>query len=196
MKFNLFKSPKKEIHREIPRRDANTMSINEAENIIDIVADLLEGNKYHYFFPVSSLKGHSIYDIDTALKLAVAKDFIRVCHGLINIEEFEKNVKYLFGPATINVYSRLVSDDKFDELSKLKIGTEEYRNKQHEIDPVRDIYNENGFKDLKYNSLETIKSFSDFCKDIGGDDPLYWQKVYTRIGLEYTKDSPRENNCV
>jgi hypothetical protein len=41
--------------------------------------------------------------------------------------------------------------------------------------------------------LETPESFGNYCKHIGVNDPIYWQKIYTRLDLEYTSTSPRGN---
>lgn len=47
-----------------------------------------------------------------------------------------------------------------------------------------------------YGDDETPSSFGRFCKSVGAEDPLYWQKVYTRLGLEYTSSSPKGNTPV
>lgn len=38
---------------------------------------------------------------------------------------------------------------------------------------------------------ESITAFAAFCQSLGSDDKLYWQNVYTRIGLDYDGDSPK-----
>jgi hypothetical protein len=52
------------------------------------------------------------------------------------------------------------------------------------------------YEDKRFASLETSSSFADYCRSVGAKDPLYWQKIYTRIGLEYTAESPRGNQPV
>ena len=44
-----------------------------------------------------------------------------------------------------------------------------------------------------YGKLETAESFAEYCKAVGVKDPLYWQKIYMRIGLDYTPESPQGN---
>jgi len=167
------------------------MSINEAESIIDLISSALQDNRYGHLLPISLLGNYNIYDIDTALKLRVAREFLAAFNGSISLEEFENLVENVYGSALLNIYPRLVSDNKLDELSALQPGTREYFRKEMEIE--LNAHNENGFKDDKFSSLETIASFSAFCKEISGDDPLYWQKVYTRLGLRYTEKSPQAN---
>jgi hypothetical protein len=40
---------------------------------------------------------------------------------------------------------------------------------------------------------DTPSSFRDYCKYIGSKDPLYWQKIYTRLGMPYTRGCPQGN---
>jgi hypothetical protein len=47
--------------------------------------------------------------------------------------------------------------------------------------------------DKHFASMETGSSFGDFCKSLGSKEPNYWQHVYERISIEYTRDSPRGN---
>lgn len=43
----------------------------------------------------------------------------------------------------------------------------------------------------RWSSLETIESFGNFCKHIGADNGMFWQKIYTHLNLDYTPDSPK-----
>jgi hypothetical protein len=52
------------------------------------------------------------------------------------------------------------------------------------------------FKDERLAVDETASSFGEYCKSIGSKDPNYWQKIYARIGLEYTSESPKGNTPV
>ena len=37
-----------------------------------------------------------------------------------------------------------------------------------------------------------LRSFYNYCEDIGSNDPIFWQKIYTKLGLKYTRLSPQE----
>lgn len=37
-----------------------------------------------------------------------------------------------------------------------------------------------------------LRSFYSYCKDVGSNDPMFWQKIYTKLGLRYTRLSPQE----
>jgi len=41
--------------------------------------------------------------------------------------------------------------------------------------------------------LETPDSFADYCKHVGADHPLYWEKIYTRIGQQYPRQPKSES---
>lgn len=193
MKFRLFKSPSKEFRSDDSKKDISNMSIDEAEDVINIVSDALQESKNAYLLPTSLLKGYNVYGIITAFKLRVAREFLWVINGGMSMEDFDKGIEYLYDSALLQIISRFVPDNRLNELRSLKPGTLEYRAKQSEIERDCIDIDENGFKDEKLSSLETVKSFSDFCKTIGGHDPLFWQKVYTRIGLIYNQDSPKAN---
>jgi hypothetical protein len=49
------------------------------------------------------------------------------------------------------------------------------------------------FDDPGILAMETEESFGKFCQSIGYGDPIFWQKIYTRLRLEYTESSPRGN---
>lgn len=38
---------------------------------------------------------------------------------------------------------------------------------------------------------ESIRPFYAFCWSLQADDPLYWQKVYTKLGLPYDDTCPK-----
>ena len=42
----------------------------------------------------------------------------------------------------------------------------------------------------QFLSQETASSFAKYCRSVGAMTPHYWQKIYTRLGLEYTSTSP------
>ena len=39
------------------------------------------------------------------------------------------------------------------------------------------------FKDKRLGDEECASSFGDYCSGLGTNDPIYWQKAYTRLGL-------------
>ena len=46
--------------------------------------------------------------------------------------------------------------------------------------------------DCKKPEQIDLRSFYNYCEDIGSNDPIFWQKIYTKLGLRYTRLSPQE----
>ena len=94
-----------------------------------------------------------------------------------------------------HIFTRFVDDDKIAELKELELlnGFGETIQRQAEISPGYDDFMEWLSTDERRASLGDISSLADYCESLGANDPLYWQKVYTRLGLEYTSTSPRGN---
>ena len=52
------------------------------------------------------------------------------------------------------------------------------------------------FSDPQFLSQESASSFARYCESVGAGDADFWQKIYTRLGLEYTSASPPGNLAV
>jgi len=157
-----------------------TMTILEAEHILDIIIKEVQ-NTSHRHHPVSALEGHDICQIETAAKLRIANEFLACALRSLPEERFAEGVKVWEGVTGI-VMLTFVPDDQVD-----KVGADLV----FDLDPATMAY-----KDKRLGSLETGSSFANYCRSVGAKDPLYWQKIYTRIGLEYTAESPRGNQPV
>lgn len=156
-----------------------TMTISEAEQIYDIVHAAFQATS-HRHHPVSALEGYDIYQICIAFRLRIAGEFLLFSGR----EDFEKNfADGLEHSGCIPGMLPLcfVPDDQVDsvcaEMAFCDVQT-------------------GRFKDKRLDSVETADSFGAFCKSVGSKDPLYWQKIYTRLGLEYTSISPKGNDQV
>jgi hypothetical protein len=160
-----------------------TMTVSEACYVaFDIVAAELKGGCHgHLHHPVSALKGYDIVQICTAFKLLVASEFLfyRCLGQMTESDEYEE--KFTEGVKLYEVFPlhlvgpSFVADDEVDVLIP-KPAFE--------------------FDDPRFLSQETASSFAEYCRSLGANDSMYWQKVYTRLGLEYTSTSPRGNQLV
>jgi hypothetical protein len=155
-----------------------TMTIAEASYVVfGIVTPALLDTR-HRHHPISALKGYDIDQICTAFKLLVANEFVLYANKdcfeeKIGEEKFSKGVElYDTGPLNV-VGPNFVADDHVDVIV---------------AKPAFE------FDDPGFLSQETVSSFAKFCKSLGATDPIYWQKIYTRLGLEYTATSPRGND--
>jgi hypothetical protein len=155
-----------------------TMTLQEAERVFDIVTDVLQDTR-HLHVPVSALKGYDIYQICTALKLRVANEFL-VLAGREDFEEQFGDGLKLYDTGPWHISMRVVPDEQADDIHAETVF--------NLIDPSTLSFN-----DERLAAEETASSFGEYCKSIGQSDPIYWQKIYTRLGLDYTSASPRGN---
>ena len=170
------------------------MTILEAEQILDIVSTALREKSLHNFHPISSLKGYDVFKIDAALKLRIANEFL-ILAEMPNFEEkFSEGID-LYDSIPFHIVTLFVPDNELEKLNRLPRDSSEYRKQNIAISPSP-LNDSMDFKDERLASLETPSSFGDYCKNVGTKDKLYWQKIYTRIGLEYTSTSPRGNDPV
>ena len=158
-----------------------TMTVSEASYIFDIVCEVLQDTSRRHI-PVSALRGYDIYQICTAFKLQIANEFLILAHRSDFAQRFEDGVKlYDGGPGIIIL--NVVPDDQVDSIGARLVF--------NPVDPSTMTY-----KDQRLAREETGASFAEYCKSVGSEDPLYWQKIYTRLGLDYTSISPQGNDPV
>jgi len=173
----------------------NTMTISEAEKILDIVSGALLKGEDNYLLPISSLQGYNVFHIVAALKLRIANLFLALANGEILEEEFEKAIQACDSIPLI-IVTQFVGDDDLARLRDCEPNSPEFIKLKIKITPEIIDPSTGNFVDKKLGSLETISSFANYCRSVGATDSLYWQKIYTRIGLDYTSTSPIGNRPV
>lgn len=157
-----------------------TMTLSEAEKILDIVSAALQDTS-HRHHPVSALKGYDIYQICTAIKLRIANEFLLLANRADFDGRFTEGLN-LYDSIPYHVM-RFVPDNQVNNIDAEMVF--------NPIDPLTMNY-----KDERLAAEETVSSFGEYCKSVGSKDLIYWQKIYTRLGLQYTSESPKENDPV
>ncbi|MCX5717391.1 MAG: hypothetical protein NTW44_03600 [Nitrospirae bacterium] len=187
-----------------------TMTIEEAEHIIGIVATALigdgtssngekkRGHFCRHYEPISILQGYDIFQIDIALKLRLANWFLFHADRSDFEEQFAEDMmccRLPFGSLSYFIpYDLIAKLEQLDVLSKtLSRDSLEFLKREQTVNREVSAYDRWILENEKFLSLETTQSFGDFCKSIGATDPIYWQKIYTRLGLEYTSSAPKGN---
>ena len=151
-----------------------TMTLQEAEHIIFEVVLVAMEDKRHRYRPISALKGYDMHQICVAYKLVIANQFLGLAHRKDSLKEFENQTQGA-GALLLAIQTTFVPDDHVDDA----VATGVFDS----LDP-------------QFLSVETPDSFGRFCVSVGADHPLFWQKIYTRLGLEYNEKSPKGNNPV
>jgi hypothetical protein len=156
-----------------------TMTMQEAERILDIVSAALQDKSHERgLHPVSALQGYDIFDIITASKLRIANEFLLLSGRSDFDAQFSDGLK-LYDQLPWLIMGSFVADDQVGQIgAKLAMSM---------VDPATMQL------DKRFASVETGSSFGEFCKSLGATEPNYWQRVYERIGIEHTSESPRGN---
>ena len=113
--------------------------------------------------------------IDAAFKLRIAWEYLKLA-GRPDFEAIWKDGLTHYGSGLWHVASFFVRDFQAGDLG---------------ADSAFDILDEETLA-LKepMASMETAASFGAFCESLTPEEPRYWERVYERIGLDYTLDSP------
>ena len=172
-----------------------TMTISDAEHILDVVSAALQEQTNPYYLPISSLQGYDVFQIDMALKLRIANEFLFLAEEDDFEERFADRIQ-AYGSVPLYIVSDFVADDDLARLKELEPDSPEFKQLKLDIRPRPLDSSTMTFKDKQLATLETPSSFGDYCRRVGAKDPIYWQKIYTRIGLDYTSESPRGNERV
>jgi hypothetical protein len=159
-----------------------TMTVSEAERLLDILTAVLQNDRYpRGQRPVSALHGFDIFDVMTALKLRIANEFLQLSGRPDFDQQFAEGLK-LYDGVPWSVMSMFVADDQLGQIGARRVMSA--------VDPATMQL------DKRLASIETGSSFGDFCKALGRNEADYWKHVYQRIGIDYTSDSPRGNRPV
>ncbi len=173
------------------QENSSTMTIREAEEILDITSSALQDESDPYYHRASLLKGYDVFQIDKTLKLRIANEFLYFADRDDGDEKFAEGLNTYSGIA-FSIPTLFVPDDQLARLEQLSPDSPDLFKTKLAISPSM-LDSDGNFKDSRLASLETTDSFGNFCRSIGASDPNYWKKVYERIGLEHMATSPPGN---
>lgn len=149
------------------------MQLSEARTIVSTVGNALQmQTSVALYKPDSFLKGYSKTQIEHALKLLAADQFLSI--GNTHDQATFNQAIATYDSALYQIFSFFVPDHEFQEYSQLEFGSAAANAMRARFSDSERIPN-----------VETVGSFVNFCRHIGGAGPLYWQKVYTHLGLPY-----------
>jgi len=176
--------------------DSNTLTIRKAKFIFDVICDEnldKSSRKDHQIFAIG---GYNEFQVSMALKLNIANEFLL----LSQIFEKDDTLEKAFSNALSN-YEHLYLDTLEDfatiyEIDNLyKTNTESIEFKKI-LATIRrrqtGAWTKNGAF-LNDDFIESLTSFGNYCKSLGVKDPDYWQRIYNRLGLDYTTSCPNGN---
>ena len=154
------------------------MTLAEADRIIDIVLEALQADDDIPFHPVSRLQGYDLLQFVAAVKLRLASMSLALAETGAPSERFDEEVTF-WESGPFNSFSSLfIPDIEFHKLRHLPRDSKEY------YDTVMLL--KCSTSDERFLELETISSFAEYCRFVDPSDPLFWEKIYDRIGLPYS----------
>jgi hypothetical protein len=189
--INLQKLRDQLLRLEDRHKNSPTLTMSEAEEILDITSRALQDESDLHYHRVSLLQGYDVFQIDKALKLRIANEFLYFADRDDGFERFTEGLNTYSG-IPFSIPNLFVPDDQLARLEKLSPDSPDFFKTKLAIMPSM-LDSDGNFKDSRLASLETADSFGNFCRSIGARDPNYWKKVYQRIGLEHTSTSPQGN---
>lgn len=162
------------------------MTLDQAHNIVEIATDAFASKPRNNFCARSKLHGHSFVEIAKAFSLVIA--------GRRQIAGEDNEMKAacekfadLAGELIASLEMMVIADEEFTRLANFPDSSPERQRTLLEIVHSR---NDSANEEQELRKEETSTSFNLFCWALDYQDHLYWQKVYTRLGLSYDEGSP------
>jgi len=167
------------------------MNLQQSEAVLKDAIELAATAPQGPFHPASALKGRTFVQIKTAACLQVAK--IRQLGSFS--DEFKKSgdefVQRLGVMIPFGLCSKVVPTAEAERLSRISRSSPDF---PLAVSAAIRARTENEAFKADWDAclkVESIAPFYAFCWSLQADDPLYWQKVYTKLGLAYDDTCPK-----
>lgn len=161
------------------------MTLDKAEQVVQTLAAALSRKSPILVHRMSELQGYSFKEITIAMKLRVAREYQHCGDDPSALAAFQKRVDSAYGALAAGMRGQFVADSKIDELAHLSPYSREFQFAMTRLANAAWMGDENDPDYQGWLQEETITSFANYCHHVGVDDPLYWQKIYTHLGIPY-----------
>jgi hypothetical protein len=168
------------------------MTLDEAERLCELVTTVCSEDRPAGVHRLSRLRGYSCQDVDTAAKLLIAHRWALASEHSGSGEREKEMREHDTADLDWHVdwYTRFqvmlpamfADDELVDRLEQAPAKSDEWYSTLLSIKsaPAHDVP-----ASKAWLSTETPESFATFCRSLDGSDRLYWQTVYTRLGLRH-----------
>ena len=162
------------------------MTIERAEFITKTVADLF-AKKGKNLLPRSALHDWSFKMISQAFALTIAK-YRQISDGSSEQEYFCK--KYAENAAGLVALLKMtiIPNDEFSTMFRLPIDSPDLPLLR--LRAIQRRLASETQEDIELSQQEALSAFNEFCWSLNPCSELYWQNVYTRVGLKYDENCP------
>ena len=163
------------------------MTLNEADQISDFVINLVASKPRKGFCRTSQLRGRSMCEISNAFALATAKRR-QISSYDPALREKCKEFADKAGALVASLKMVFIPDTDAEKLNQLPHDSTEYKKVFSQL-MIRQL-DDSDPESQQFLKLETLDSFNNYCWTLDASDPLYWQKIYTHLGLPYDETCP------
>jgi hypothetical protein len=163
------------------------MTLEEAKKISGLVTDIFAQKPRNGYLRESQLCGYSLFDIHHAYALVIALRRQSAAYDPNLKSEIDKYADLAAG-LVVSIPAMVLPDQEAARLAQIPNESDEYKRIKMGI-IVKQINRWN--LDPVWGKQEALDSFNKFCWLLDPKNILYWQKVYTHLGLPYDSDSPK-----
>ncbi|MFO0933888.1 MAG: hypothetical protein U1E39_14455 [Planctomycetota bacterium] len=155
-----------------------SLTLDEAEYVLSVVESALAAETPHRHKSAALLKGYDLALISAALKLRIAREYLRFSGTP------ELRSQWASG---VDLYARIPMLLMGNFVRDFHVG----KDVVEWAFPIMD--GDTRTMPAAYGAIEHEESFARFCESLDPDSPRFWQAVYARIGLRHRDDSPQGN---
>ena len=163
------------------------MTLEEAKKISDNVINTFAQKPRNEVLCESQLHGRSFFEIHSAFALVIALSRQLGAYDPNLNDKAHKQADLIAGLVTSFPMS-VIPDEVANRLSVFPKDSDDYKKAfVKAMIANADKWHSNP----AWGKLETLNSFNQFCWTLDPKDSLYWQKIYTHLGLPYDSESPK-----
>ena len=159
------------------------MTLDKSEELVNMYSRLLGREPMPMAYRMSELGGYTVTEMGIAIQLQAAFEYQAYGHKPSSSTKFEERLHTYRSGARLLM--KFLPNSEFDKLAHLS--------NQDRDDALCMLTSDLMFGEAEplgeFKGID-IDSFLDYCRQIGANDSLYWQKIYTHLGLPYEPNSP------
>jgi hypothetical protein len=121
-------------------------------------------------------------EISNAFALVIAKNRQIVARDP-NARRLCKEYAEKAAALLISLRMIVIPDAEAERLSRLKYDSQEYDEARRKL--VITLLEDKSPEWQRFQKLEGLESFNNYCWSLDANDPLYWRNVYTHLHLPY-----------
>lgn len=165
------------------------MTLRKAQHVVERVVAEVTSPSAVLVRRMSELGGYDLEQIQVAMKLCVARDYLACSRTPSALTTFRKQVDR-YDAVFVSLPCSFVPDGMLDKFAHQKPDSREH--KQAMLCLVAEWCDHANPAHQRWVHSETITSFGRFCEHVGSHDAQFWPKVFAHLELPYEGTSSLE----